>query len=313
MTRFWPHRRVLVTGGHGFLGSFLLESLEASGCQEVAAPGRASCDLTDVDAVRRLFSDFRPQVVFHLAASVGGIQANRLQPGRFFQENLTMGIYLIHEAMKAGVEKFVQVGTVCSYPKHTPVPFRESDLWNGFPEETNAAYGIAKKALLVQLQAYRDQYGLNGIYLIPTNLYGPRDNFDLSTSHVIPALIRKCLEANGAGKVAVWGTGKATRDFLFVRDCAQALVAAAERYNGPGPLNLGSGREVAISELASTVARLTGFEGELEFDPSYPDGQPRRVLDSSRARAAFGFHPKTGFEEGLRETVSWYLEHREAS
>jgi GDP-L-fucose synthase len=308
----WARRRVLLTGGTGFLGSFVAERLRARGCEAVFIPRSREYDLVDRDAVRRLYRDARPDVVLHLAARVGGIGANRLNPGRFFHDNLLMGVHLIDEARRAGVEKFVQIGTVCAYPKHAPAPFREASLWDGYPEETNAPYGIAKKALLVQLQAYREQYGFPGIYLIPVNLYGPRDNFDLETSHVIPALIRKCVEAveEGRDAVEVWGTGTATREFLYVEDCAEAILLAAERYDGPEPVNLGSGHEVSIRDLAATIAGIVGFDGRLIFDPTRPDGQPRRVLDTSRAERLFGFRATTGLAEGLRRTLDWFLAHR---
>jgi GDP-L-fucose synthase len=308
MMGYWSERRVLVTGGGGFLGSFVVDALQSEGCKDLVVPRSAEFDLVDPEAARRLMSMAKPHVLFHLAAQVGGIGANRARPGLFFYENLMMGLNLMEEARQRGVEKFVQVGTVCSYPKNARIPFREADIWNGYPEETNAPYGIAKKALLVQLRAYRQQYGFRGIYLIPTNLYGPGDNFDLSSGHVIPALIRKCLEAKRKAEpeVTVWGTGKATRDFLFVEDCATALVRAAEGYDRPDPLNLGSGREVSIGDLARIIARMTGFSGALAFDPSFPDGQPRRVLDTSRAKAAFEFHPEVDLEEGLRRTIAWY-------
>lgn len=304
-------RRVLLTGGAGFLGERVRERLEAAGASDVFVPRRAQYDLTDPDAVARAYDDGRPDTVVHLAAEVGGIGANRDNPGRFFYANMAMGLHLIEEARRRGTEKFVQVGTVCSYPKHTPVPFTEDELWNGFPEETNAPYGVAKKALLVMLRGYREQYGLKSAYLMPVNLYGPRDNFDLESSHVIPALIRKCEEARVAGRdeVVCWGTGSASREFLYVDDCADAIVAAAERYDGPEPINVGAAREITIRELTETIARLTGFEGTLAWDTSKPDGQPRRKLDVSRARELLGFTASTDFEDGLRRTIEWYREH----
>jgi GDP-L-fucose synthase len=305
---FWRSRRVLVTGGNGFLGRRVVEMLRAEGCEDPIVPRRRDVDLTEQEDVRRLYREARPEVVIHLAAEVGGIGANRDNPGRFFYANALMGILLIEEARRAGVEKFVQVGTICAYPKFTPVPFREDDLWAGYPEETNAPYGIAKKALLVQLQAYRDQYGMNGIYLLPVNLYGPGDNFDPSSSHVIPALIRKMVEARAAqaSSVQIWGTGAASREFLYVDDCARGIVLAAERYDGSDPVNLGTGSEITIRDLASLIAELVGFEGELLYDASKPDGQPRRCLDTSRAREQFAFQAEIDFEAGLRETIDWF-------
>jgi len=310
---FWRSRRVLVTGGAGFLGSHILAQLEALGAQYVFSPTIADCDLTDTHAVRALMRDVSPDTVIHLAAEVGGIGANRERPGRFFYSNMVMGVHLIEEARLAGVDKFVQLGTICAYPKHTPVPFREADLWNGYPEETNAPYGIAKKALLVQLQAYRDQYGFNGVYLLPVNLYGPRDNFDPASSHVIPALIRKMVEAvdEGREEVVLWGTGKASREFLYVDDCARAVLLAAEYYDGSEPVNIGTASEITIADLAVRIAEVVGFEGRLTNDPSKPDGQPRRCLDTSRALDSFGFRAAVPFEEGLRRTVAWYRDNHD--
>lgn len=307
---FWQSRRVLVTGGRGFLGSHLLERLAARNPVELMAPDISEYDLTEVSAVRAMFLEHRPDTVIHLAAQVGGIGANRDNPGSFFYANIAMGIHMIEEARIAGVDRYVQLGTICAYPKHTPVPFRETDLWNGYPEETNAPYGIAKKALLVQLQAYRAQYGFSGIYLLPVNLYGPRDNFDPATSHVIPALIRKMVEAReaGADEVALWGTGSASREFLYVDDCARAIVLAAERYTGPDPVNIGTGQEITIRDLAQLIAEVVGFEGRLTTDPTKPDGQPRRCLDTSRATERFGFNAEVSLREGLMRTVQWYLE-----
>jgi GDP-L-fucose synthase len=312
---FWNAQRVCVTGGSGFLGSHLLEGLRRRGAGEVVAPSAAEFDLVQPDAARRLLAQARPDLVIHLAANVGGIGANRAHPAQFFYDNLVMGVHLMHEAWKAGVPKFVQVGTVCSYPKFTPVPFREDDLWNGYPEETNAPYGVAKKALLVQAQAYRAQYGFNAIYLIPVNLYGPRDNFDLETSHVIPALIRKCLEARraGADSVVLWGDGSPTREFLYVEDAAEGILLGAERYNAGEPVNLGSGEEITIRDLAEKIARLVGFGGRIVWDTTRPNGQPRRSLDVSRAESAFGFRAQTKLDDGLRRTVDWYLERDAAS
>jgi GDP-L-fucose synthase len=307
---FWRGTRVLVTGGSGFLGSHLVERLRALGADPFV-PRRGDYDLTRQDAVERCFRDARPELVLHLAAEVGGIGANRASPGRFFYANAIMGVMVIEEARRAGVRKLVQVGTVCAYPRLTRVPFREDDLWNGYPEETNAPYGIAKKALLVQLAAYREQYGLNGIYLLPTNLYGPRDNFDPATSHVIPALVRRMVEARRADapELPVWGTGNASREFLYVEDAARALLLAAEHYDGAEPVNVGIGNEIRIADLAATIAALVGYEGRLAFDPTQPDGQPRRSLDTRRALERFGFRARVPIREGLRRTLDWYLEN----
>ncbi len=301
-------KRVMVTGGGGFLGSFVLEALAARGCTEVFAPRKSDFDLTrECDIVAALGAG-RPDVIIHLAAVVGGIGANMLEPGRFFYENAMMGIQLIEQARLAGVSKFVCLGTVCAYPKFTPIPFHEDDLWNGYPEETNAPYGIAKKALLVQLQSYRQQYGMDGVFLLPVNLYGPRDNFDPVTSHVIPAIIRKCVEARDAGAdhITLWGTGNASREFLYAADAAEAIVLATERYDEPEPINVGAGFEITIRDLAEKIAALTGFAGELVWDATKPDGQPRRKLDTSRAKDRFGFEATTGFDEGLRATIDWF-------
>lgn len=300
-------KRVMLTGGSGFLGTRVRERLERAG-GEVLVPRRQEFDLTQPEAVADAYEWAAPDTVIHLAAEVGGIGANRDNPGRYFYANMAMGLHMVEEARKRGVDKFVQVGTVCSYPKHTPVPFSEDDLWNGYPEETNAPYGVAKKALLVMLQAYREQYGLNGIFLLPVNIYGPGDSIDLRSSHVIPALIRKCEEARikGAGHVECWGTGRASREFLYVDDCADAVVAATERYDGPQPVNVGSSSEITIKDLTEMVARLTGFDGRLAWDASKPDGQPRRALDTSRARELFGFQASVPLEEGLKRTIAWY-------
>jgi GDP-L-fucose synthase len=310
MHDYWESKRVLVTGGAGFLGSFVVEKLQAQGCQNIFVPRRKDYDLTQIEAVRKVYHDARPDLVIHLAAVVGGIGANRLNPGKFFYENAIMGLQLLEEARRAHVEKFVAIGTICAYPKFTPVPFREEDLWNGYPEESNAPYGLAKKMMLVQSQAYREQYGFNSIFLLPVNLYGPRDNFDLETSHVIPALIRKCVEAkqNGADHIVVWGDGSPTREFLYVEDAAEGIVLAAERYNRSEPVNLGSGMEIRIKDLAATIARLTEFAGEIRWDTSKPNGQPRRALDISKAEKYFGFKAQMPFEEGLQRTVAWYRE-----
>jgi len=310
MPGFWGSQRVVVTGGAGFLGSFVCERLRACGAGEIIVPRRKDGDLTNAAAARRLYADARPDMVIHLAAEVGGIGANQANPGRYFYANMAMGLHLIEEGRKFGLKKFLQVGTVCAYPKLTPVPFKEEDLWNGYPEETNAPYGIAKKALLVMLQAYRRQYGFNGIYLLPVNLYGPRDNFDPATSHVIPALIRKCIAAKrrGAESISCWGTGAASREFLFVKDCAAGIVLAAERYDGAEPVNLGSGREISIRDLATLIVRLTGCACRVEWDAGKPDGQPRRCLNVERAGRLFGFQAQVSLEEGLRETIAWFCE-----
>ncbi len=308
---FWTKRRVLVTGGAGFFGSFIVERLRANGTGEVVVPRSREYDLVDGTAVRRLYADARPDLVIHLAATVGGIGANQRHPGEFFFKNLMMGAQMMEEGRRHGVEKFVAVGTVCSYPKHTPVPFSEDDLWNGYPEETNAPYGVAKKSILVGAQSYREQYGLDSIFLLPANLYGPRDNFDLETSHVIPGLIRKMLD--NPGRVTLWGDGSPTREFLYVDDCVEGLVLAAERYDGAEPVNLGTGAEISIRELAEQIAELVGFEGEIEWDTSMPNGQPRRSLDASRARELFGFEARTSLRDGLERTIAWYREHAGAT
>jgi GDP-L-fucose synthase len=305
---FRTDRRVMVTGGAGFLGSAVVARLRAAGATEIFIPKVDDYDLRTREAIDRALADSRPDLVIHLAAVVGGIGANRENPGRFFYDNAIMGIQLIEQARLAGVAKFLTVGTVCAYPKFTPVPFHEDDIWNGYPEETNAPYGLAKKMLLVQSQAYRDQYGFNAIYLIPVNLYGPGDNFDPASSHVIPALIKKCVDAREAGDafIDVWGTGSASREFLYVEDAARGIVLAAERYDGRDPVNLGVGSEITIRNLVALIVRLTGFNGEIRWDHSKPDGQPRRALDTSRAREAFGFTAGTAFEDGLRATIDWY-------
>jgi GDP-L-fucose synthase len=304
-------KRVLVTGGAGFLGLPVCQLLGERGAGEVIVPRSSEHDLTDAGAVRRLFEQSRPDVVVHLAAEVGGIGANRDNPGRFFYSNMAMGLNVVEQARVSGVQKLVQVGTVCSYPKFTPVPFSESSLWDGYPEETNAPYGIAKKALLVMLAGYREQYGLPGIFLMPTNLYGPRDNFDPRSSHVIPALIRKCEEARVADApfIECWGTGSASREFLYVDDCAEAIVAATERYESPEPVNVGVGSEITIRALVGLIADATGFTGEIRWDATKPDGQPRRVLDTTRATEEIGFEARTSFADGLRTTVDWFREH----
>ena len=304
----WADRRVLVTGGSGFLGGYVVERLRARGCTAVTVPRRREYDLVDGAAVRRLFDDAQPHTVFHLAALVGGIGANQASPAAFFYANAMMGIQVLHEAWRAGVGKCIVMGTICAYPKVVPVPFREDDLWAGYPEETNAPYGVAKRMLLVQAQAYRRQYGFNAIFVMPTNLYGPRDHFDPARSHVIPALIKKCLDARDRGedRIVVWGDGTATREFLYVEDAAEGLVLAAERYDEAAPVNLGSGAEVSIADLTRLTARLTGFTGRVEWDTTKPNGQPRRLVDVSRAQSAFGFRATTTLEEGLRRTIAWY-------
>ena len=308
MSDFWPGRRVMVTGGGGFLGQAVVRRLQAGGADQIFVPRSRDYDLRTKDGIDRALADGRPQLVIHLAAVVGGIGANRENPGRFFYENAIMGVQLMEQARLAGVQKFVTIGTVCAYPKFTPVPFKEDDLWNGYPEETNAPYGLAKRMLLVQGQAYRQQYGFNSIYLLPVNLYGPGDNFDPRSSHVIPALIKKCVDAieSGAGHIDVWGTGSASREFLYVDDAADGIVLAAERYDGAEPVNLGVGAEITIRELVEMVAEATAFTGEVRWDPTKPDGQPRRALDTSRARDLFGFEARTAFRDGLSRTAETY-------
>jgi GDP-L-fucose synthase len=309
---YWADKRVVVTGGAGFLGSFVTEKLRQRGAKEVFIPKIEDFDFVQLKDIHRMLDEARPDLIIHLAALAGGIGANRARPAEFYYVNMIMGVQLMHEAWKFGVQKFLALGTICAYPKFTPVPFREENLWDGYPEETNAPYGLAKKMLLVQAQAYREQYGFNAIYLLPVNLYGPRDNFDLETSHVIPALIRKCLEAQDRGEkqVVLWGDGSPTREFLYVEDAAEGILLAAERYNGSEPVNLGSGMEIRIKDLAELISRLTGFNGELVWDTTKPNGQPRRVLDTNRAEQYFGFRAQTPFEDGLRWTIEWYREHR---
>jgi len=304
----FPYRKVVVTGGAGFLGRFVVERLNDYADVEVFVPRSSQYNLVQGAAVERLLADTRPELVIHLAAVVGGIGANQKSPGRFFYENIMMGTQLIEESRLRGVKKFVAIGTVCAYPKFTPVPFREDDLWNGYPEETNAPYGLAKKMMLVQAQAYRQQYDFNTIFLLPVNLYGPGDNFDLQTSHVIPALIRKFFEArrSGLGFVEAWGSGKVSREFLYVQDCAEGIVRAAAMYDEGKPVNLGSGKEIKISDLVETIARLTGFTGEIRWQVNKPDGQPRRQLDTTRAFEEFGFQAKTSLQDGLRKTIDWF-------
>jgi GDP-L-fucose synthase len=312
LDNFWKDQRVCVTGGAGFLGSYVIDQLRERGAREVFVPHIEEYDLVQLDAIRRMLKDSRPDVIFHLAALVGGIGANRLRPAEFFYVNLMMGVQLIHEAWKFGVEKLIAVGTICAYPKQTPVPFKEEDLWNGYPEETNAPYGLAKKMLLVQAQAYRQQYDFNVIYPLPVNLYGPGDNFDLESGHVIPALIRKFVEARERGEkqVVLWGDGSPTREFLYAQDAAEGLLLAAERYNSPEPFNLGSGREIRIKDLAQLIAGMTGFEGNILWDTSKPNGQPRRSLDTTRAEETFGFRARMPLEQGLRRTIDWYIDNR---
>ena len=339
---FWSDKRVLVTGGAGFLGSFVIERLHDQGCKDIFVPQSKDYDIVEMEAVKRLYRDSKPDIVIQLAARVGGIGANRANPGRFFYDNLMMGVQMMEVGRQVGIEKFVAIGTICAYPKFTSIPFKEEDLWNGYPEETNTPYGLAKKMLLVQAQAYRQQYGFNAIYLLPVNLYGPCDNFDPESSHVIPALIRKCLESQAKTEVKVQkkksslnlnldldltlpkgaepqpksqpghsvtvrGTGKATREFLYVGDAAEGILLAAERYNKPDPVNLGAGFEISIKDLVELIAKLTGFNGEIIWDTSKPDGQPRRMLGISKAKKEFGFRSKTSLEEGLSKTIDWYI------
>ena len=310
---FWTDKKVIVTGGAGFLGSFVVKKLKDRGCRHVFVPRSADYDLRDRDAILRIYREVRPQLVIHLAAVVGGIGANRANPGKFFYDNALMGLQLMEYARQFEVKKFVAVGTVCAYPKFTPLPFKEENLWNGYPEETNAPYGLAKKMMLVQAQAYRAQYGFNAIYLLPVNLYGPRDNFDLETSHVIPAIIRKCIEAKEAGlrEIILWGDGSPTREFLYVEDAAEGLLLAAERYNGEQPVNLGSGEEITIHDLAVMIADQVGFTGQIVWDTSKPNGQPRRCLDVSRAAKLFGFRAIYPLRHGIAKTLSWYQSERQ--
>ena len=305
---FWRNKRVLITGGAGFLGSFLVEKLKKRGCKDIFIPLEKKYDLVQMEAIKRVYQDAKPDIVIHLAAKVGGIGANRDNPGKFFYDNLMMGVQMIEMGRQVGIEKFVAIGTVCAYPKFTPAPFKEEDLWSGYPEETNAPYGLAKKMLLVQAQSYRAQYGFNAIYLLPLNLYGPRDNFDPSSSHVIAAIIRKVHETQICKKdsIKVWGTGKATRGFLYVEDAAEGILLATEKYNKPDPVNLGTNIEISIKDLAEVISKLMNFKGEIRWDLTKPDGQPRRCLDTSKAEKEFGFKAKINFEEGLRKTIEWY-------
>jgi len=309
----WAEKKICVTGGAGFLGTHLIEELRSRGAENIFIPKIEDYDLVDGDAIKRMLADSDPDVIIHLAAHVGGIGANREHPAEFFYDNLMMGVQLMHQAYERGVEKFVAIGTVCAYPKFTPVPFKEDDLWIGYPEETNAPYGLAKKMLLVQSQAYRDQYDFNSIFLLPVNLYGPGDNFDPRSSHVIPALIRKCVEAKEADEdhIVVWGDGSPTREFIYVTDAARGITLATERYNESLPVNIGSGFEISIKALAEKITRMTGFEGDFVWDTSKPNGQPRRALDTSRAKEKFGFEAEVDFDEGLQKTIDWYVAHRD--
>lgn len=309
----WTEKKICVTGGAGFLGTHLIKELRSRGAEDIFIPKIEDYDLVDGDAIKRMLADSDPDVIIHLAAHVGGIGANREHPAEFFYDNLMMGVQLMHQAYERGVEKFVAIGTVCAYPKFTPVPFKEDDLWIGYPEETNAPYGLAKKMLLVQSQAYRDQYGFNSIFLLPVNLYGPGDNFNPRSSHVIPALIRKCVEAKEAGEdhIVVWGDGSPTREFIYVTDAARGIALATEKYNESLPVNLGSGFEISIKDLAEKIARMTGFEADFVWDITKPNGQPRRALDTSRAKEKFGFEAEVDFDEGLQKTIDWYVANRD--
>jgi len=312
---FWSDKRVLVTGGAGFLGSFVVEKLKDRDCNNIFIPRSQDYNLVDMEAVERVYKDSDPDIVIHLAASVGGIGANMENPGKYFYDNLMMGAQMMEQGRLSGIEQFVALATICSYPKFTPVPFKEEELWNGYPEETNAPYGLAKKMLLVQSQAYRQQYGFNSCCLFPVNLYGPRDNFDPDSSHVIPALIKKCIDAitNNESVITVWGTGKASREFLYVEDAAEAIILATERYDKSDPVNIGAGFEITIKDLVQLIVNLTNFKGEIVWDTSKPDGQPRRMLDTSKAEKEFGFKAKTNFEKGLKKTIEWYRERKEKS
>ncbi len=311
MKSWFATKRIVVTGGAGFLGSNVIRKLKERGCKEIFVPRSNDYNLVEMEAVQRLYSDAKPDIVIHLAARVGGIGANMNNPGSFFYNNLMMGVQLIEQGRLYGIEKFVAIGTICAYPKFTPVPFKEENLWNGYPEETNAPYGLAKKMLLVQSQAYRQQYGFNAIYLLPVNLYGPEDNFAPDSSHVIPALIKKVFDAKDKGerKIVAWGSGKPTREFLYVDDAAEGIVLATEKYNKSDPVNLGAGFEISIKDLAEIICRLSDFDGKIEWDRSKPDGQPRRCLDTSRAKKEFGFEAKMDFREGLKKTIEWYTMH----
>ncbi len=309
MSSFFRDRRVVVTGGAGFLGSYVIEGLQKRGCKNILVPKIEDYDLVNINDIVRMYEDMKPDIVIHLAAVVGGIGANREHPGEFFYKNLMMGVQLIEQGRLHNIEKFVAIGTVCAYPKITPVPFKEENLWNGYPEETNAPYGLAKKMLLVQSQSYRAEYGFNSIFLLPVNLYGPGDNFDPASSHVIPALIKKCVDAveSGADHIECWGTGNVSREFIYTADAADGILLATEHYNGPQAVNIGAGFEITIKELAKKIAKLTGFVGEIRWDSSKPDGQPRRCLDTSKAKELFDFEAKTPFDEGLKTTIDWYI------
>jgi len=312
MSNFFVNKNVVVTGGAGFLGLFVIDSLKRKGCENILVPKIEDYDLVKLSDIERMYDDMKPDIVIHLAAVVGGIGANREHPGEFFYKNLMMGVQLIEQGRLRNIEKFVAIGTICAYPKFTPVPFKETDLWIGYPEETNAPYGLAKKMLLVQSQAYRQEYGFNSIFLLPVNLYGPGDNFDPSSSHVIPALIKKCIDAIDVGseKIVCWGTGKASREFIYAADAAEGIVLATENYNGVEPVNIGAGFEITIEDLVQKIIDLTGFKGRIEWDSSQPDGQPRRCLDTSQAKKLFGFESKTDFDEGLKKTIEWYRKNR---
>ena len=305
-------KRICVTGGAGFLGQHLVRNLQSKGARDIFIPRYPEYDLVKGEDIARMLADAQPDIIIHLEAHVGGIGANLARPAEFFYDNLMMGVQLMHQAWQRGVEKFVALGTICAYPKYTPIPFKEENLWDGYPEETNAPYGLAKKMLLVQSQAYRQQYGFNSIFLLPVNLYGPGDNFDLASSHVIPALIRKCVEAKeqGADEIVAWGDGSPTREFIYVEDAAEGIALATQYYNRSDPVNIGSSFEISIKELTELIARLTGFEGQVRWDTSKPNGQPRRKLDTTRAKEYFGFSAKTNFEDGLRKTINWYLANR---
>ncbi|MCX5635459.1 MAG: GDP-L-fucose synthase [Planctomycetota bacterium] len=312
MSDFFKKRRIVVTGGAGFLGSYVIEGLQRRGCKNILVPKIEDYDLVKMDEVVRMYKDMKPDIVIHLAAVVGGIGANRMHPGEFFYKNLMMGVQLIEQGRLNNIEKFVAIGTVCAYPKFTPVPFKEDDIWNGYPEETNAPYGLAKKMLLVQSQAYRAEYGFNSIFLLPVNLYGPRDNFDPQSSHVIPALIKKCVDAieAGADNIECWGRGTASREFIYAADAAEGILLATEFFNGPEPVNIGAGFEIKIKDLVEKIVKITGFKGRIQWDASKPDGQPRRCLDTTRAKKLFGFTAKTSFDDGLKATVDWYIADR---
>jgi GDP-L-fucose synthase len=314
MSAFFQDRRIVVTGGAGFLGGYVTKGLKKRGCTNILVPKIEDYDLVDINDINRMYDDMKPDIVIHLAAVVGGIGANREHPGEFFYKNLMMGVQLIEQGRLRNIEKFVAIGTVCAYPKFTPVPFREEDIWNGYPEETNAPYGLAKKMLLVQSQSYRAEYGFNSIFLLPVNLYGPGDNFNPASSHVIPALIKKCVDAieSGADHIDCWGTGSASREFIYAADAAEGILLATEHYNGSEPVNIGAGFEITIRDLTEKIVELTGFTGEIRWDTSKPDGQPRRRLDVSKAKKYFGFEAKTGFDEGLQATIDWYRENKPA-